>query len=366
MVKKKRQSDLHEGSSTESSEEMKTSSLAAENLCHHTKKAVDTNRLRKVLKPIGLQKTCSECDKNTTQTNGVGGEHGPDPSPDDEEKKLMYALYGIVEHSGGMYGGHYTAYVKVRPKLSPTDKRWKFLPQGSKAELDQEDEQKQKLEELCARQKARSLRNSMCQDAENDSDDLTTSSSSEPEEIDETEGAVGGQNFNDPENIEPPPGKWYYVSDSRVQEVPESTTSFEIQIKMSLKKCCCFDLKTGTIIIGGLDLVFAILSGLKSLFVKGNNNEYSSPIFELFVVTLCISAAILLLVGVKLERPRYFLFYIILKVIEIVLIGIIIILLLITIVALDEEDIKNNMNMRQYENLRLIFVFTEIFLIAIF
>lgn len=66
------------------------------------------------------------------------------------------------------------------------------------------------------------------------------------------------------------------------------------------------------------------------------------------------------------ERPRYFLFYIILKVIEIVLIGIIIILLLITIVALDEEDIKNNMNMRQYENLRLIFVFTEIFLIAIF
>lgn len=135
----------------------------------------------------------------------------------------MYALYGIVEHSGGMYGGHYTAYVKVRPKLSPTDKRWKFLPQGSKAELDQEDEQKQKLEELCARQKARSLRNSMCQDAENDSDDLTTSSSSEPEEIDETEGAVGGQNFNDPENIEPPPGKWYYVSDSRVQEVPEST-----------------------------------------------------------------------------------------------------------------------------------------------
>ncbi|KAJ7341779.1 hypothetical protein JRQ81_007014 [Phrynocephalus forsythii] len=29
--------------------------------------------------------------------------------------KVLYALYGIVEHSGSMRGGHYTAYVKVRP-----------------------------------------------------------------------------------------------------------------------------------------------------------------------------------------------------------------------------------------------------------
>ncbi|XP_048209734.1 ubiquitin carboxyl-terminal hydrolase 45 isoform X2 [Perognathus longimembris pacificus] len=28
--------------------------------------------------------------------------------------KVLYALYGIVEHSGSMRGGHYTAYVKVR------------------------------------------------------------------------------------------------------------------------------------------------------------------------------------------------------------------------------------------------------------
>lgn len=104
MVKKKRQSDLHEGSSTESSEEMKTSSLAAENLCHHTKKAVDTNRLRKVLKPIGLQKTCSECDKNTTQTNGVGGEHGPDPSPDDEEVIYDNTLWLCMKCGSQMCG----------------------------------------------------------------------------------------------------------------------------------------------------------------------------------------------------------------------------------------------------------------------
>ncbi|XP_072854540.2 ubiquitin carboxyl-terminal hydrolase 45 isoform X2 [Pogona vitticeps] len=30
-------------------------------------------------------------------------------------EKVLYALYGIVEHSGSMRGGHYAAYVKVRP-----------------------------------------------------------------------------------------------------------------------------------------------------------------------------------------------------------------------------------------------------------
>lgn len=30
--------------------------------------------------------------------------------------RVLYSLYGIVEHSGGLNGGHYTAYVKVRNK----------------------------------------------------------------------------------------------------------------------------------------------------------------------------------------------------------------------------------------------------------
>lgn len=32
---------------------------------------------------------------------------------------VLYALYGIVEHSGSMRGGHYAAYVKIR---SPSKK----------------------------------------------------------------------------------------------------------------------------------------------------------------------------------------------------------------------------------------------------
>ena len=32
----------------------------------------------------------------------------------DSRGQLLYSLYGVVEHSGGMHGGHYTAYVRVR------------------------------------------------------------------------------------------------------------------------------------------------------------------------------------------------------------------------------------------------------------
>lgn len=31
----------------------------------------------------------------------------------DHKKPRLYALYGVVEHSGTVHGGHYVAYVKV-------------------------------------------------------------------------------------------------------------------------------------------------------------------------------------------------------------------------------------------------------------
>ena len=36
------------------------------------------------------------------------------------QTKVLYSLYGVVEHSGRLTGGHYTAYVKVRPKNHKT------------------------------------------------------------------------------------------------------------------------------------------------------------------------------------------------------------------------------------------------------
>lgn len=84
------------------------------------------------------------------------------------QNKVLYSLYGVVEHSGSMLGGHYVAYVKVRPQLADDDCRWNFLPKNQSKIV-------KKMDSGGAR--------------------------AEPEE---------------------PQGKWYYVSDSHVAEVPES------------------------------------------------------------------------------------------------------------------------------------------------
>ncbi|XP_024861040.1 ubiquitin carboxyl-terminal hydrolase 45 isoform X2 [Kryptolebias marmoratus] len=42
-------------------------------------------------------------------------------------ERVLYSLYGIVEHSGSMRGGHYTAYVKVRAPQRKSEQRHKNL-----------------------------------------------------------------------------------------------------------------------------------------------------------------------------------------------------------------------------------------------
>ncbi|XP_047455542.1 ubiquitin carboxyl-terminal hydrolase 45 [Mugil cephalus] len=42
-------------------------------------------------------------------------------------ERVLYSLYGIVEHSGSMRGGHYTAYVKVRTPQRRTEQHHKNL-----------------------------------------------------------------------------------------------------------------------------------------------------------------------------------------------------------------------------------------------
>lgn len=82
------------------------------------------------------------------------------------QTKVLYSLYGVVEHSGSLHGGHYVAYVKVRSKLEDNSYRWNFLPKNQK------------------------------------------------EKSNDSKGAQGEPQV--------PPGKWYYVSDSHVSEVHES------------------------------------------------------------------------------------------------------------------------------------------------
>nr|XP_015838142.1 PREDICTED: ubiquitin carboxyl-terminal hydrolase 16 [Tribolium castaneum]XP_015838143.1 PREDICTED: ubiquitin carboxyl-terminal hydrolase 16 [Tribolium castaneum]XP_015838144.1 PREDICTED: ubiquitin carboxyl-terminal hydrolase 16 [Tribolium castaneum] len=83
------------------------------------------------------------------------------------QTKVLYSLYGVVEHSGSIHGGHYVAYVKVRPKLEENSYRWQFLPKNQKNEKGQA-----------------------------------------------PKGAQG--------EPEVPSGKWYYISDSHVSEASET------------------------------------------------------------------------------------------------------------------------------------------------
>ncbi|XP_031833336.1 ubiquitin specific protease 16/45 isoform X2 [Nomia melanderi] len=102
------------------------------------------------------------------------------PVSKNHKKAKVYALYGVVEHSGTIRGGHYVAYVKSRAPLTSDDPRWSFL--SSK-------------------------------DTQKTEGTLSSNSDSESEE------AAASL----PTTVEPPPGKWYYVSDSRVTEVDETT-----------------------------------------------------------------------------------------------------------------------------------------------
>ncbi|CAG2059244.1 unnamed protein product, partial [Timema podura] len=83
------------------------------------------------------------------------------------QTQVLYSLYGVVEHSGGLHGGHYVAYVKVRAPITPDDPRWSFLPPNLNG------------------------RNSTVQLGQDDA------------------------------LPEPPAGRWFHVSDSRVNEVSE-------------------------------------------------------------------------------------------------------------------------------------------------
>ena len=98
-----------------------------------------------------------------------------------DQTKVLYALYGVVEHSGRLTGGHYTAYVKVRPRNTQLGQF-----------LNRQDTNNVRLEKLLE-----TLQQNQCNERHAD------------EEAEEESVA--------------PPGKWYYISDSSVSEAHESS-----------------------------------------------------------------------------------------------------------------------------------------------
>ncbi|KAL4705810.1 hypothetical protein ACJJTC_006530, partial [Scirpophaga incertulas] len=117
------------------------------------------------------------------------------------QTRLLYSLYGVVEHSGGMHGGHYVAYVKVRPAVKAGDPRWRFLPRSANAAAG----------DAAATAAAAT-------DAANDSE-----SSLSGYESGEAPAGAGGATAAGGAAAAgaAPAGRWYYVSDSMVSEVTE-------------------------------------------------------------------------------------------------------------------------------------------------
>ena len=133
--------------------------------------------------------------------------------------QALYSLYGLVEHSGRLNSGHYTAYVKANPKsgfhndqaaflgsqrichLQSMLKRWNGKSLTPKT-IEDELAAKQTQEELF--NQYLDLESTSGSSAEADDDDSTTTTNS---------GA---------ENAPPAEDKWYHISDSSVSEVSVS------------------------------------------------------------------------------------------------------------------------------------------------
>jgi ubiquitin carboxyl-terminal hydrolase 16/45 len=98
-----------------------------------------------------------------------------------DETRVLYALYGVVEHSGRLTGGHYTAYVKVRPHNTQLGQF-----------LNRQDTNNVRLDKIL-------------------------------ETLHQHQHSEGSRPPEGSEEMMAPPGKWYYISDSRVTEANETS-----------------------------------------------------------------------------------------------------------------------------------------------
>ena len=114
---------------------------------------------------------------------------------------MLYALYGVVEHSGQLNAGHFTAYVKMRPG-NHLARIQNFLTQvtpcGGCADL--------LLQQLQLMSKDKCKSEGGVNNHEGGTDEVVN---------------------NDDSNVLA--GKWYYISDSRVNEVVNESSVLNCQ-----------------------------------------------------------------------------------------------------------------------------------------
>lgn len=83
---------------------------------------------------------------------------------------------------------------------------------------------------------------------------------------------------------------------------------------LNLNKCCCFGLKTGSLIIGATDLVLGVAGILQ--VVSTQNTDATLGYIQKICAILGTVAAVFLLIGVQKEYHRFILFWIVVKIIN--------------------------------------------------
>lgn len=110
------------------------------------------------------------------------------PNMSKGQSHVLYSLYGVVQHSGRLASGHYIAFVKVRPKM--TEDRLRFLNRKPAGQYE--------INRLVSEMARKTIcENGNSSPANNSNEELKCYTA------------------------EPPPGKWYSISDSHVAEVTE-------------------------------------------------------------------------------------------------------------------------------------------------
>ncbi|XP_022081672.1 ubiquitin carboxyl-terminal hydrolase 16-like [Acanthaster planci] len=117
----------------------------------------------------------------------------------DSNQQVLYALYGIVEHSGRLHFGHYTAYVKVR---QPSDTLRQYIHQIPR-NLNSMNELWNKTNGLANGEDSGTESAAKAATSCNSHDSQAPASAAK-------------------RSVTPPEGKWFYISDSHVSEVQES------------------------------------------------------------------------------------------------------------------------------------------------
>uniref|UniRef100_T1JHZ2 Ubiquitin carboxyl-terminal hydrolase n=1 Tax=Strigamia maritima TaxID=126957 RepID=T1JHZ2_STRMM len=114
------------------------------------------------------------------------------PNMEEAQSCVLYSLFGVVEHMGRLASGHYTAFVKSRNVDHAPDK---FLNLKAANQFD--------LNKLI--------------------DEMVSQAEMRLHSESRAEGDGSGTSKNIEELTKSRSGKWYYISDSSVSEVPEAT-----------------------------------------------------------------------------------------------------------------------------------------------